>query len=307
MPLRPFALLATLCLLLAGMTACERKPVELAGATSEPAAAVRNLVGYLERDDLAGFAKAAVPPADYAVLDAAWREGRSRWPISELPLDDQLVPMLNALAAKGSEARLQRSFEQQFARQDTDLRDAARSLGLFGTQYVKKEGQYTTEERQHYTQIIGALSTWAQQAPLGDPALARSSIKGLAAAARKTGIDSEQTLQAAGMDASLRKLSPFLAEAKITFARYGLPLSTTLTHLRTGLVKQQGDFATVRIHYPLGDTDIDSQVQLERRDGRWYLSEYLHQVDRVRAESPPPEATAPSPATPPATSSEASD
>lgn len=279
-----------LCLLGLGvvLAACGRKPVELEGATSEPAAAVRDLVAYLQRDDLAGFAQAAVPPSDYAALDTAWREGRSTWPLSELPLDDKLVPVLKALAAKGSEARLQRSFDQQFAHQNADLRDAARSLGLFGTQYIKKEGEYTTEERQHYTQIIAALSQWAQSAPLGDPALARSSIKGLAAAARQTGIDSEQDLRAAGMHEGLRRLSPFLAETKRTFARYDLPLEDTLTQLRTGLVKQQGDFATVRIHYPLGETDIDSQVQLERRNGRWYLSEYLHQAELARASVPVP-------------------
>ena len=267
MPFRRHAspLVLLLCLLCALLAACKPQPQELAGATSEPAAAVRDLIGYLQRDDLAGFARAAVPAEDYAALETAWREDRSRWPLTELPLEDRLVPMLAALSAPNAEANLQRSFERQFARQDADLRDAARSLGLFGVQYVKNEGQYTPEQRLHYTQVINALSEWGQDAPLGDPALARNSIRSLAAAARSAGIDSEQALREAGMEGSLRKLSPFFAAAKAGFARYGLPLEASLTGLRTGLVQQQGDHATVRIHYPLGDREIDSQVKLERQ------------------------------------------
>lgn len=285
MPLRRHAppLVLLLCLLAALASGCTRKPQELAGATSEPAAAVRDQMAYLQRDDLAGFAKAAVPADDYAALEAAWREDRSRWPLTELPLEDRLVPMLQALSAPNAEANLQRSFERQFARQDADLRDAARSLGLFGVQYVKNEGQYTPEQRHHYTQMINALSEWGQEAPLGDPALARNTIKGLAAAARTSGIDSEQDLREAGMDGSLRKLSPFFAASKASFARYGLPLDASLSELRTGLVQQQGDHATVRIHYPLGEREIDSQVKLERRGGRWYFSDYLAEAAKARA------------------------
>ncbi len=283
--IRALALLL-LTLLVPLLAACEREPVELAGAQSEPAAAVRQLVGHLQRDDLVGFARAAVPPADYAVFEQAWREDRSRWPLSELPLEKQLVPMLATLAKPGSEQRLRRDFDRQFARQDRDLREAARSLGLFGVQYVQNEPRYSAIQRQHYTQVLTALSAWAQEAPLSDPALARNTIQKLAAAARKTGFTRADQMREAGMEESLRRLSPFFAEAKATFTRYGLPLETTLAHLRTGLVKQQGDRATVRIHYPLGDTEIDSQVSLVRRDGHWYLSDYLDEAQRLR---PPPE------------------
>lgn len=278
-------LFLSLAVLAALLSACHRVPEELAGAQSEPAAAVRQLVGYLQRDDLAGFARAAVPPTDWQVFEQAWREDRSRWPLSELPLEKQIVPMLATLSAPGSERRLRREFDRQFARQDRDLREAARSLGLFGVEYVKNEPRYNATQRQHYTQVLDALSAWAQQAPLSDPALARNTIQKLAAAARKTGFTRPEQLREAGMEESLRRLSPFFAEAKATCTRYGLPLETTLNDLRTGLVEQEGERALVRIHYPLGDAEIDSQVSLERRDGQWYLSDYLREAERLRAEA----------------------
>ena len=68
--------LAALMLPLELLGACKKRvPEELAGAASEPAAAVRQLAAHLQRNDLEGFARDAVPPATHARLDAAWRAG----------------------------------------------------------------------------------------------------------------------------------------------------------------------------------------------------------------------------------------
>ncbi|WP_157062656.1 hypothetical protein [Pseudoxanthomonas dokdonensis] len=289
-----------LAVLLAASSACQKEPAApapLAGGSTEPAATVRELVDYVQRNDLVGFARAAVPAEDHAQLEQAWREGRSRWPLTELPLDQKIIPMVIALSQPGAEARLQATFDKQFAGQTRDLKNAARSLGLFGQQYVSKEGDYSDNERKHYVQVIGALSAWGQQAPLGDRALATTTIKRLAAAARQTGISSEEQVRSAGMTDTLRRLAPFFAEMKASFARYGLPLDTSLANLRTGLLQQQGDEASVRIHYPLGDREIDSVVRMQRRANHWYLSDYLHDAEQARP--PVPDPAAPTPAVPP--------
>ena len=265
------------------LAACEREPVAPRPATSGPAGAVQQLVQRLQDNDLAGFARAAVPPADYARLELAWREGRSRWPLTELPLDDQLESMLTALAASDSERHLQQAFKRNFAHQDKDLKEAARSLGLFGVQYVKREGVFTDEERAHYAQMIQALSDWAQKAPLSDSSRGMAAIPPLVAAARKTGLTDEASFRSAGMTGSLQRLSPFFAQAKTLLAGYGLSLDRSFSELRTELVEQKGDQARVRVHYPLGDREIDTVVSLERRAGRWYLSDYLRHAEQALA------------------------
>jgi hypothetical protein len=282
-----------LCGLLLLVGCRDDKAVELQGSASEPAAAVRELARHVQHNDLVAFSRAAVPPDYYAQLEAAWRQGHSRWPVTELPLDDKLVPLLASLSAADAEQSLKRSFDRQFARQDRDVRDAARALGLFGAQYVRHEGDYTDEERDHYAQLIAALSDWAAQAPLGDPRLAHAAIPRLAAAARQAELASEEAVQQAGMEDTLRRLGPLLAELKTTLASYGLPLDQTLAELRTGLVEQQGERASVRIHYVLGARQIDTVVSLERRDGRWYLSDYLRHAEQAIAALQPPPADAP--------------
>jgi hypothetical protein len=253
---------------------------------SEPVAAVQRLARHLHDNDLVGFARDAVPPAEYARLETAWREGRSRWPLTELPLDEQLEPFLATLSAPDSERSLLQGFKRNFANQDKDLRDAARSLGSFGVQYVKREGVYTAEERAHYAQVITALSEWGAQAPLGDPKLGAAAIPKLTAAARRTGLASEQALREAGMSESLRRLGPFFAQAKATLASYGLPPDRSLSGLRTELIEQKGDLARVRIHYPLGKREIDTVVSLQRRDGHWYLADDLCRAEQALAVPP---------------------
>lgn len=284
-------------LLLCGLLAaagCQRTPAP-AASVSEPAAAVQRLARHLRDNDLVGFAGDAVPPAEYARLETAWREGRSRWPLTELPLDEQLEPLLATLAAPGSERSLQQGFNRNFANQNKDLRDAARSLGSFGVQYVKREGIYTAEERAHYVQVISALSEWGALAPLGDPKRGAVAIPELTAAARKTGLTSEQVLREAGMSESLRRLGPFFAQAKATLASYGLPLDRSFSELRTELVEQKGDLARVRLHYPLGKREVDTVVSLQRRDGHWYLADHLHHAEQALAApiGESPEAIAP--------------
>ena len=261
------------------LAACGRHPpADMPGANSEPAEAVRALAERLQANDLAGFAHAALPPADHAAVDAAWRAGRSRWPLSELPLSARLPGLLAALAAPGAEARLQQSYDDQLAGQGPGLKAAARSLALFGTEYLGKQPQYTAAQRAYYIAIVQALGHWGAHAPLGDRGRARAAIQRLAASARRTGLYSEADFSAAGLDGSLARLAPFAADVKAVLGSYDLALDDTFADLRTGLVSQNGDAAVVRVQYPLAGREIETTVRLSRRDGRWYPEAFLREA-----------------------------
>ena len=260
---------------------CKRNSDPLPGAGTEPAAAVRQLAQHLHDNDLLGYAKASVTPAQYAALEAAWAQGHSRWPLTDLPLDEKLPDLLGTLSEQGAEQKLQRAFRAQFEGQAASVRQAAHSLGLFGVQYITHQGDYTPAERDHYVQLVNVLSAWAQSAPLSDPKLARSNIDALTAAARATGLGSAQAFQEAGMSGSLQRLSPFATALKQVLASYGLRLDESATQLRTGLVSQAGDNAVVRVQYPLAGKELDLQVALVRREGHWYLARTVAEADQL--------------------------
>lgn len=249
----------------------------------EPAQAVLLLTRHLQRNDLPTFARDAVPADLHRQLQAAWQQGRTRWPLDELPFDERLPTLLASLAAPGSEQRLQRTFDRQFAGEATELKAAATAMGLFGAQYLRHEGDFSADERAHYAQFLQALSRWGAGAPLGDPGRARKAIPTLALAARQTGLGVEADFARYGMQASLRRLSTFLVALKLALAGYGLQVDATLRDLRTDTVEQNGDRARVRMRYTLGGTPIEATVAVERIQGRWYLSDYLrHARDAVK-------------------------
>lgn len=289
--------LLPLCALLL-LTACRREAADLPGAATEPAAAVRQLAQYLHDNDLAGYARAAVPPAEYAKLEIAWGQGHSRWPLTQLPLDEKLPGLLATLSAPGAEQQLQRAFKAQFAGQAAGVRQAAHSLGLFGVQYLGSQGDYSDEERVHYVQMVTALSEWAVAAPLSDPALAQATIGALVAAARGTGLTSDAAFQDAGMSGSLQRLDPLLRASKQSLASYGLSVDDSLAQLRAGLVSEQGDEAMVRVQYPLATRQLDIQVALLRRDGHWYLKQTLREVEALLQAAAAAEAARLQPSTP---------
>ncbi|WP_237577695.1 hypothetical protein [Noviluteimonas dokdonensis] len=265
-------------LAIALLAACAKTPPPQPGA-ARPVQAVQALVERLRANDPAGFAIVAIPPALHARLETAWRTGRSRWPLDELPLDDRLPAMLATLSKPDARTTLQRDFDRQFANSGDELRSTATSLGVFAVQYIHNEGDYSPAERDHYGQAVAALSRWAARAPLSDATRARRAIALLSTAAAETGIATPADFANHGMDASLERLGPFLAATKQVFGSYGLDLDAAFDSVDATLVQQTGDTARVRVRYLLGGEQIDTLLDVRRIDGRWYLEDYLRNAE----------------------------
>lgn len=292
---RSMAVLAVFALL----GGCERSrlPGDESGTAleptvTEPAQAVARLVDDLRGNDLAGYARHAVPPALHARLQTAWAEERTHWPLTELPLDDRLPGFITTLAAPGAEKALLAAYNRQFAGAHGELRSAVATLGLFATQYVRSEGDYSDDERDHHVQLIAAMSQWGQRAPLGDPQHARVAIAQLVSAARLTGLAgstsakntaASSTFAQAGMDRSLRRLGPFFGRFKQVLVGYGLDFDVALASAQITLAEQTGDQARVRVRYTLAGQPIDARVRVERHDGQWYLTDVLRHAQAEAA------------------------
>ena len=206
-------------------------------AATRPAQAVQLLTRHLRDDDLVAFARDAVPPALHAQLETAWREGRTRWPLDELPFDDRLPAMLARWPRPMPDAHLQRGFDRQFASAPRCRSSAAAaSLGLFGAQYIADQGDYSDDER--------AALRAADRRP-------RSRWGGAGAAVRRSAAHagdrvarrrrarrrpaSTADFAHAGMDESLRRIGAFERVVKQVLAGYGLDLDADLAGMRVSL------------------------------------------------------------------------
>ena len=284
---RSARLLATLVPGLLALAACSRGPAPTPGG-ERPAQAVQLLAARLRADDPAGFATVALPPTLHARVAAAWASGRSRWPLEELPLDERLPTLLATLSAPAAATGLQADFDRQFAHAGRELHSAAASLGLFGMEYLRNEGDYSDAEREHYIQAVQALSRWGAAAPLDDRQRARALIATLTTAARGTGIDSEDDFGRLGMHESLARLGPFLGAFKRALRPYGLDFDATLGSVQADLLEQTGDTARVRLRYRLGSDVVDAVVPMRRVDGRWYVADFLRDAEASLQPRPRP-------------------
>ena len=288
---RPAAFAAAILLagaLVGGGGGCSRDQdsAPAASAARTPVEAVNRLITDLRRNDLVGYAAHALPPTVQRDLTLAWSEGRTTWPLSQLPLSEQLPGFIATLAAPEAETSILASFRRQFAGADRELKAAASTLGLFAAQYVQQSGDYSDLERGHYTQLIAALSAWGASAPLSDPARAKKAVPQLVAAARLTGLGGPDALRQAGMERSLTRLGPFLARFKTVLTLYGLDIDAALAEASVRLIEQTGDTAQVALTYTLAGQAVDAQMALERRDGRWYLSDLVRHAEVQAALQP---------------------
>lgn len=295
-----FVLPATAVAVLIGMLViggCDRGPSTAKDdpVPAGPTEAVRQLIQDLSNDDLPAYARHALPPGLHRRMEVAWSEGRTIWPLTELPLDDRLPAFISVLAAPEAEKELLAAYNRQFAGADRELRSAAATLGLFAGQYVQGAAEYSDAEREHYLQLIAALSEWGRQAPLGDPERARRVIPSLVAAARTTGLAGPEAFARNGMERSLTRLGPFFSRMKQVLAEYGLDLDASLAGSQATLIQQTGDTARVSVAYEVSGRPVVAEVLLERLDGRWYLTDLLRHAE---AEAGPASAPAAAPAVP---------
>lgn len=285
------ALLLPMTLWLAGCARESAGEQTLTHGGATPVEAVTLLTGHLRGNDLAAFAHDAVTPDLVPALDQAWRDGRTRWPISELPLSAQLPAFLEALSAPQAEHALMQTFNRQFAGASRELRSAAIALGGFAIQYLEQGGDFSEAERVHYTQLIAAASDWAGAAPLADGDRARDTIVALVGAAREGAIDSDATLGAAGMQDGLTRLTPLMRAGKRRLGAYGLDLDQTFDSVEATLETQTGDTAQVRMRYLLAGRPVDALIPVERHAGRWYVSDFLRHARAAAASLPSAPAT----------------
>ena len=258
-------------------------PAARARPARKPIDAVLVLRDRLLARDGAGFARLAVPAGVHAQLVAGWRDGRTHWPLDELPLDAKFPKMLATLQEKNAESKLMSTFNRQFAGADRDIDQAIRTLILFGGEYVRKDAEYTPEERDHVGQVLTAVGDWALAAPLSDPKHAQPFFIALVAAAQRSGIEGKAGNAAyaqLGMEASLNRLSPFIATLLAQLRQqYGLDVDASLRGMQVQLLEQTGDSARLRLRYSLAGRPIDAIVPVVRVDGQWYLANYLRRAE----------------------------
>jgi len=263
---------------------------------AEPVEAIAVLNAHLIANDLAAFARDAIPPALHQQLSAAWQAGHTRWPLDELPLSAQHPNALAALAADDARTALLATFDVEVAGAGSGLRRMAQLLSIFTLEFIHQQEEYSASERAHYRQLVQALGNWTADAPLASRERAEQALDLLIPAARQAALTSAADFSEAGLETALKRMVPVIAAGKQALALYGLELDAALADVRLQLVDEHGDVAQVRMRYHLAGTALDVNIPLRRIDGRWYVTDFVDNATAAVAALPAPAAAAEEPA-----------
>lgn len=294
-PLRLFAVLFLLCL---GLAACRREVV----APGDPVAAVRGLADAVHDNDLVRYSRLSVPPDLHRKMEARWT---AKLAVAPPPSADQVAEYsrwMTRLTEPGAEAKLFKSLDPKLAKFESETRAqwplVKATAGIFINGVIQANDRLTPAEKNHAKAVGDALMGWLQPKVVTDRASARKTIAVLTATARALDLPTLPASQSLEMIPALEKGGLLLKGAKDIGRIYGIDGDAALAGVTARVAALDGDVATMDVSYPLLGKTVNFQMQLLRRDGRWYSADAVRSAEAELAQPLPAPAPALAPAAP---------
>ena len=292
---RVSALLLITCLaLLAFLAGCRRDVV----APGDPVAAVRGMADALRKNDLVRYSRLSMPPALHARVEAHWHARREAGPAPTLNQQEDYAKWMQRLTAADAEASLFRDFNAKMKKFDREIGAQWPLMqatgGLLANGLIQANGHLSPAEKVHAKAVSAALLGWMTPQLLSDRARARAAIKVLVATARRLDLPTLGASRRLDMIPSLEKAGQALAGVKKMARIYGLDADGSLAALTARLVEAHGERATVEVSYPLLGQSVRFEMELLRRDGRWYSYDAVTGAEADLAKATAPAAMHPS-------------
>ena len=272
-----FLFLLFACLIASG---CRRDVV----APGDPVAAVKGMATALRDNDLVRYSRLSVPPALHRRLEARWhaRQASARPPSAEQ--QREYARWLARLTAADAEQRLYRSFDGKIRKVEAEIGSQWPLMqatgGIFVNGLIQANDKLSPAEKDHAKAVGAALLAWATPAMVADRAKAKLAIAVLTDTAR--GLELPPTLAATRqleMIPSLEKAGQVLAGLKRIGLIYGLDADQALAGVTARVISADGDTATLEVSYPLLGKTVSFDMQMLRREGRWYSADAVRSAE----------------------------
>lgn len=284
--MRPLSIRRALLLVLAlVLAACHGRddPAQPGGRT--PEAAVQSSIELLKSNDLKGWWKHALPPAEYARMRADWIRHQQQRPPLTAQDRARFARLLQQLTEPGAENKLYATLQPKLSRMQQQYSDQLPILISVGEAFLKnglaQNAQLTAEQKAQAAGVLDALLPWAKQAAWFDQTKARQAIDVIVATTRKLPAKSLDQLRAMDFDASMDTYAGALAGARQLLAIYGLSVDDVLKSVRLTPVSLSPGHAVVKIDYTLLGKPLSTESRLVEVDGRWYSQDVLENVQNA--------------------------
>jgi hypothetical protein len=249
-------------------------------AVVDPAAQLEQMARMFRANDVAGLARAMVPPSQ-------WEEMRLAYQRKQLePISDEeraeFEEKFGRLVAPDAVDELMAEIEPKLEQARPSAPGAL--LMAFGAAQMalnSPDTELTDDQRAALKSVLPGAQRWASQTDFLDSASMRQALTLLTNAGRNIGISSLDQLKALPLEAVLDRAGTLLAATKQAVRLYGIDLNAVADSLRVELLAIDGDTARVRTTITLFDAPVWADHELVLVDGRWYGSKRVVHWDEA--------------------------
>lgn len=273
---RCLVLILVACLALAG---CRREVV----APGDPVAAVKGMAAAVKDNDLVRYSRLSMPPKLHQQMEARWKAKLAAAPPPTAEQRRDYSRWMARLTAADAETRLYQRFDARLKKVEGEIGSQWPLMqatgGIFINGLIKANDQLSPGEKDHAQAVGSALLAWVTPALLSDRARARQAIAVTTRTARELQLPTLQQTRELEMIPALEKGSQVLKGLKQIGRIYGLDADASLAGVQARVVSVEGDLATLEVSYPFLDRTVKFDMQLIRRDGRWYNADAVREAE----------------------------
>ncbi|KFN43826.1 hypothetical protein [Arenimonas oryziterrae] len=275
---RLFVLLLLTCLAL-GLGACRREVV----APGDPVAAVKGLAEAIQDNDLVRYSRLSVPPALHKQMEERWHAKLAVAPPPTEKERAEFARWMGRLTEPGAEGKLYQSLDPKLKKLEAEIGSQwplmQTTAGIFIKGVINANPKLTDSEKAHASEVGGAVMAWLQPQVLTDRARARQAMVVLSATARELDLHTLEQTRQLEMIPALEKGGVLLKGLKDMGRVYGIDGDAALAGVSAKTIAADGDFATMQVTYPLLGKTVSFEMQLIRRDGRWYSADAVRSAE----------------------------
>ena len=283
--------LPALLLALLALAACGKDDGNAAvsgGDTSAPEAAVKTTLKQLKAGDFKALAHSALPPADYARLDAEWSKKLAE--ADEITDEDRqkFTEQMQQFTAPDCADKLFQQAEPVLGEFETKYKaQLPMYVGMGQTMAATGIDQSETlnaAQKQQAKDTLAVMAQWVQSTNWGDKDKARQAIGIVCDTARNIDLKTLDQARSLKFDEVLDKYGQVWGGARKVFALYDLDFNAIIDSAQVKTVSNDGSHAVVSTTVTMFDKPITSESKLVQIDGHWYNEDLVKNLEKEMAD-----------------------
>lgn len=252
-------------------------------ATQSPDTAVMHSIERLRAGDFKGLVEASVPPSRVEEAKTRWMEEVKAEQITD---EDraEFAETMAKLTAPDAEQQLMAELRPQLEQFQGEMKAQLPMMVAMGKGFIisaiNESEDLTPEQKPQVTNLVNALGTWAESGEFASVERAEVAVREVTAAARRMPVRTLDEMHALDFDGLMNVFAIGYDGLKGVLKAYDIDMDASLASARAETLTEEGDNATVRVHFEFMGTPLTLDTQMVRIDGRWYGKETIENLDR---------------------------